>query len=214
MAPRPGAPGGVRDRRRPAAADAAAREGGGGGGVLPSFHQRWRWRGESVVVCCEGRAGDGWRCVASGNLHRGRNNTRGSCRPRFHSLWGQARRDPRGTLLSLCRSFMVLLWIECIPSSNSSNEFLCGEHGIAPEFVLEKKGLWLLPPLVISIPWTFSSRLGDFRGLCNPNPNSSNEFLCGEHGMTLLRNLHLKTSPLILASSCHSISKVFSSRVY
>ena len=63
-------------------------------------------------------------------------------------------------------------------------------HGIAPEFILEYKPL-ILASSCHSIPWTFSSRFGDFRGLRNPNSNFWNEFLCGE---TLLRNLHLKTS--------------------
>ena len=66
-------------------------------------------------------------------------------------------------------------------------------HGITPEFILEYKPL-ILASSCHPIRRAFPSRFGDFRGLCKPNSNSSNELLCGEHGMTLLRNLHLKTS--------------------
>ena len=58
-----------------------------------------------------------------------------------------------------CSSFVVPLWIVCIPCSNSSNEYLCGEYGIAPKCVFEKNNLWLLPPPVILFRRRFSSRV-------------------------------------------------------
>lgn len=78
----------------------------------------------------------------------------------------------------------------------SSIEFLCGEHGMAlPRNLYVKKASYCCC-LLLSFYFVrvIGTGFSDFTIVCIPNFKSLIEFVCGEHGMALSWNLHVKRS--------------------
>lgn len=78
----------------------------------------------------------------------------------------------------------------------SSIEFLCGEHGMAlPRNLYVKKASYCCC-LLLSFYFVrvIGTGFSDFTIVCILNFKSLIEFVCGEHGMALSWNLHVKRS--------------------